>query len=507
MAKENKAGHKEGGAGKKRKEPQHPEHKDKEHREEGKEHGEEHKHAHEERKPKEEHKEAQHEEHKPEEKYEEAHHERPPEEHREERKQEEGHVEHREERAREEEKGAAQESQIASGEKQEERHAPKEAGPEAEAVHEEEGRNVPQEAKAGGAYENEEDEERSIPWKSIAAIAIILIVVAAAALLLSQSMAPPPVYPTPLISVSSTVIDAGQAVVFNAMANGNYTPVSYDFVIVSAATGNALANVINANSMAYNSLAYTTNAAEAGNVLLGRVTVAYARGKAVSNESPGVTVNPRILAANVVTTASSISNGQAVSLTAGWSGGTPTYTLRWYVGQSASCAQDAVTLAVRANLSATSGSIALSPSGSTWYCYTVTDSSNTPATVASQAIEITVLTGRSTVGGTPGSNSTSQQQSTVFAISSVLCGLVGSVMGIVGALSLTLFLLGGVLYAVSHFLPTNLDFKKSLHTWSTTMIIGAVVALVVVIAAKPLLTLIANLGASATGASALSISC
>ena len=89
----------------------------------------------------------------------------------------------------------------------------------------------------------------------------------------------------------------------------------------------------------------------------------------------------------------------------------------------------------------------------------------------------------------------------------MLCGLVGSVMGIVGALSLTLFLLGGVLYAVSHFLPTNLDFKKSLHTWSTTMIIGAVVALVVVIAAKPLLTLIANLGASATGASALSISC
>ena len=350
MAKENKAGHKEGGAGKKRKEPQHPEHKDKEHREEGKEHGEEHKHAHEERKPKEEHKEAQHEEHKPEEKYEEAHHERPPEEHREERKQEEGHVEHREERAREEENGAAQESQIASGEKQEERHAPKEAGPEAEAVHEEEGRNVPQEAKAGGAYENEEDEERSIPWKSIAAIAIILIVVAAAALLLSQSMAPPPVYPTPLISVSSTVIDAGQAVVFNAMANGNYTPVSYDFVIVSAATGNALANVINANSMAYNSLAYTTNAAEAGNVLLGRVTVAYARGKAVSNESPGVTVNPRILAANVVTTASSISNGQAVSLTAGWSGGTPTYTLRWFVGQSASCAQDAVTLLHRHRL-------------------------------------------------------------------------------------------------------------------------------------------------------------
>jgi hypothetical protein len=437
-----------------------------------------------------------------EERKEEPHEERKPEEaHGETQREEHHHKEH----AREEAQPVAQEEGARTDEKPEgeERHLPQKVGVEAEAAHEEE-RSAPAKPETGGAYEYEE--EREIPWRRIAAAAVILIIAAVCILLLLQPARGAPAYPTPLIAASNTVIDAGQSVVFSAMANGNYTPLSYDFVITNAA-GGVLANVINPNSLPYNSLIYPTNAVDAGNVLLVRVTVAYAQGKAVSNESQAVTVNPAMLAANVVTTATSVVRGQVANLTASWSGGTQPYTLRWYSGQSPLCAQDTSLLATGANLSETSGSITLSPSGSTWYCYAVTDSSGIPAMIASVAVEITVRSGGAGVATPAGSNSSTGQQTIVSAISSTLCGLVGSVMGIVGALSLALFLLGGVLYAISHFLPQSLEFKKSLTTWSTAMIVGAIIALIVVIAARPLLTLIANMGASATGASAIVISC
>jgi hypothetical protein len=97
--------------------------------------------------------------------------------------------------------------------------------------------------------------------------------------------------------------------------------------------------------------------------------------------------------------------------------------------------------------------------------------------------------------------------SVTTAVTSQLCSIVNAVRTIVGILALTLFLIGGVLYAVSHFLPTNLEFKKSLTVWSQGMIIGGLVGLVIVLIAQPIIGLITQIGVSAGGSSITSITC
>jgi len=92
------------------------------------------------------------------------------------------------------------------------------------------------------------------------------------------------------------------------------------------------------------------------------------------------------------------------------------------------------------------------------------------------------------------------------ALTSELCGIVGAVQTIVGILALTLFLIGGVLFAVSHFLPTNMEFKKSMTAWSQGMIVGGLIGLVIVLIAGPIIGLITNIGQSA-GGSVVTVTC
>ena len=93
-------------------------------------------------------------------------------------------------------------------------------------------------------------------------------------------------------------------------------------------------------------------------------------------------------------------------------------------------------------------------------------------------------------------------------ISVTLCGFVNGIRGIIGILAIALFLIGGVLYAVSHFLPSSLDFKKSLTSWSTAMIVGGVIGLIIVILAQPIVSMIMGIGTAVPGGvSGVSISC
>ncbi len=97
--------------------------------------------------------------------------------------------------------------------------------------------------------------------------------------------------------------------------------------------------------------------------------------------------------------------------------------------------------------------------------------------------------------------------SLLSSLSSTLCGFVSGVRTIIGALALALFLIGGVLYAIAHFLPTSLDYRKSLVGWSTAMIVGGIIGLVVVILAQPLVGLFTNLGGTFGGTGVSSVSC
>ena len=98
-------------------------------------------------------------------------------------------------------------------------------------------------------------------------------------------------------------------------------------------------------------------------------------------------------------------------------------------------------------------------------------------------------------------------QSAVSTISVTLCGLVDGVRSIIGALAIVLFLIGGVLYATAHFLPTSLEYRKSLIGWAQAMIVGGIIGLVVVLLAQPIVSLFTNITVGAggtTGASAIS---
>ena len=72
---------------------------------------------------------------------------------------------------------------------------------------------------------------------------------------------------------------------------------------------------------------------------------------------------------------------------------------------------------------------------------------------------------------------------------------------------MALFLLGGLLYATSHFMPKELEFKKSMLSWAIAMMTGGVTGLVIVLAAQPLLTFIVNLGSSMGGSGVLAAFC
>ena len=86
------------------------------------------------------------------------------------------------------------------------------------------------------------------------------------------------------------------------------------------------------------------------------------------------------------------------------------------------------------------------------------------------------------------------QSSALTAVSSAFCELVGAVRSIIALFAVVLFLIGGVLYAVAHFLPSAGQLKGSLQGWALGMILGGIVGVILVIIAQPLVNMIAGFG-------------
>ncbi|MGC8629168.1 MAG: hypothetical protein ACP5T4_03080 [Candidatus Micrarchaeia archaeon] len=88
----------------------------------------------------------------------------------------------------------------------------------------------------------------------------------------------------------------------------------------------------------------------------------------------------------------------------------------------------------------------------------------------------------------------------------LLCGLINSIKAIVGVLALVLFVLGGIFYALGHFLPATGSLRQNVQGWSMGMLFAGIVALVVFLIAQPLLSMIVSLGVSA-GSPSIPVSC
>lgn len=97
-------------------------------------------------------------------------------------------------------------------------------------------------------------------------------------------------------------------------------------------------------------------------------------------------------------------------------------------------------------------------------------------------------------------------QSLISAVSAQLCGIVSFVKAIVGVLALALFILGGVLYAIGHFLPAAGQLRQNIQGWAMGMIFAGIVGLVLFMISEPLINTITGIGAAA-GAANVAIPC
>ena len=105
-----------------------------------------------------------------------------------------------------------------------------------------------------------------------------------------------------------------------------------------------------------------------------------------------LTINPALSTPIVTPANPSIDIGQSITLIGSWTGGSPTYTIKWYTGPSGNtCSEDSANiLATYSSLTGTSNSIQISPTSANSYCISVTDSASTPVTLNSAISEVTV---------------------------------------------------------------------------------------------------------------------
>jgi len=87
-----------------------------------------------------------------------------------------------------------------------------------------------------------------------------------------------------------------------------------------------------------------------------------------------------------------------------------------------------------------------------------------------------------------------QATSGITAVSSAFCALVGTVRSIIALFAVIMFLIGGVLYAIAHFLPTTGQLKGSMQAWAIGIILGGIVGVILVIIAQPIVNMVAGFG-------------
>jgi len=76
------------------------------------------------------------------------------------------------------------------------------------------------------------------------------------------------------------------------------------------------------------------------------------------------------------------------------------------------------------------------------------------------------------------------------AVSTLLHNIIGAIKGVAAVLAIAMFVVGGILYAVGNMLTGGM--KQSAHGWAQGLIIGAIVAIILIIIAEPLVHAIAN---------------
>ena len=85
-------------------------------------------------------------------------------------------------------------------------------------------------------------------------------------------------------------------------------------------------------------------------------------------------------------------------------------------------------------------------------------------------------------------------------IQNTLCGVIAAVQTVVGVVAILLFVLGGIMYAIAHMMPSSGQLRGNLQGWSMGMIVGGIVGLILVLLAPGLVSFIISSAAAGGGA-------
>ena len=199
------------------------------------------------------------------------------------------------------------------------------------------------------------------------------------------------------ITPFTPTIDNGQQITLAASPTGGTPPYSYHWYLDGTCT-NSISGADSPTYIASPSVATTYSY---------RVSDSANSPESKCSTGDLVNVNSAFIPGVITPAAPTIDSGQSVVLKATPSGGTTPYTYQWYSGTSATCSSDATTLG-------TSPVQVVSPTSSTYYCYTVTDSAFAHATQSSATDLLTVNPGLVAGDITPSNPTIDSGQSVVL---------------------------------------------------------------------------------------------
>ncbi|MGI0100571.1 MAG: hypothetical protein ACREBH_02530, partial [Candidatus Micrarchaeaceae archaeon] len=178
---------------------------------------------------------------------------------------------------------------------------------------------------------------------------------------------------TPTMTLSNTLIDQGQSILFTASTSGGIGPYSYSYNIYAYNSGTS-GNVLIAN-MLFTDNTYTSNSwlwtpsgdLSAGNSIFeANVAVTDSHPTTVNSVLSPFGYNSLLQVTQISPSSPTIDSGRSVTLTATVAGGTSGFTYQWYANNGCSAALSG----------ATSTSVEVSPTSSNTYCFEVTDSAS-----------------------------------------------------------------------------------------------------------------------------------
>ncbi len=84
-------------------------------------------------------------------------------------------------------------------------------------------------------------------------------------------------------------------------------------------------------------------------------------------------------------------------------------------------------------------------------------------------------------------------------ITSVLCSIINTVKSVIGILALLMFILGGTMYAIAHFLPAAGNLRASTQGWGMGMVMAGFIAFVIYLLAGYVINILINLATGPIG--------